>query len=797
MASKQTINKPQSNRVRLVVASSVMLTFISFWRAAAIVLNDLGSSAFYAGGIAEEAVGKAAPWFILGVMLFSFAVRSVYVESCSMFTRGGVYRIVKEALGGTFAKVSVSALMFDYILTGPISGVSAGQYIVGLFNELFRLCVTHHWMTRLVMHPNGAARQLPVDGTSAVIAGVITVYFWWQNTKGIEESSDKALKVMQITSVMVVILLTWGIFSVFHVGANLPPWPTPNNLHFSEDALGFLKHTSFVRTLGLFGVLMAFGHSVLAMSGEESLAQVNREIEHPKLKNLKRAAIVIAIYSFVFTGIGTLLAVMLIPDSVRVPLYRDNLIAGMAMFMVGPLALRIGFRVFVVIVGFLILGGAVNTAIVGSTGVLMRVAEDGVLSDWFRRPQRKYGTSYRIVNLVAGLQMFTIVVSRGDVIMLGEAYAFGVIWSFTFNALAMLVLRWKYKGERGWKVPLNIRIGKTEIPLGLLSVFLVLLTTAIVNLFTKSVATVSGIIFAAGFFVIFSLSERDNKRRHDITTRQMKEHFQLEHQDNVGREALEIRPGAVVVTMRDSAAPFALKWALTHTNTDEQDLVVLAARMMGAGGPEYVSASEQLFSEHEQMLFTKAVSVAESFGKHISLLVVPAGDIFAALVQTANSLDAAAVISGLSTKLTAQEQAYHVGQAWEALPEPKRQFTFYVIKPDGTALSFHIGPHAPTIEPHEVQLVHRLWLNMRRAPHMQDLHHSDILTYALKRIATEFARDKEGTLNELQKCIEETHGRRGLGSIRYEEVDDAGPGYAIQGQRSEEKTKDDAATSTR
>src|SRR3984957_9307875 len=241
--------------------------------------------------------------------------------------------------------------------------------------------------------------------------------------------------------------------------------------------------------------------------------------------------------------------------------------------------------------------------------------------------------------------MLPIMVSRGGVILLGQAYAFGVIWSFTFNALAMLVLRWKYKGERGWKVPLNIRLGKTEVPLGLLSVFLVLLTTAVVNLFTKSVATVSGVIFAGAFFVDFSLSERDNKKRNDLATRQMREHFQLEHQDTVGRESLEIRPGAVVVTMRDSAAPFALKWALTHTNTDEQDLVVLAARMMGAGGPEYVEASEQLFSEHEQMLFTKAVSVAESFGKHISLLVVPAGDIFAALVQTANSLEAAAVIS--------------------------------------------------------------------------------------------------------------------------------------------------------
>ena len=146
MASGSQGFPPQSNRVRLVVATTVMLTFISYWRAAAIVLNDLGSSAFYAGGIAEQAVGKAAPWFILGVMLFSFAVRAVYVESCSMFTRGGVYRVVKEALGGTFAKFSVSALMFDYILTGPISGVAAGQYIAGLINELFSAADIHGWL---------------------------------------------------------------------------------------------------------------------------------------------------------------------------------------------------------------------------------------------------------------------------------------------------------------------------------------------------------------------------------------------------------------------------------------------------------------------------------------------------------------------------------------------------------------------------------------------------------------------------------------------------------------------------
>ncbi|WP_263418822.1 APC family permease [Terriglobus albidus] len=775
MASKPTVTVPQSNRVRLVVASSVMLTFISFWRAAAIVLNDLGSSAFYAGGISEEAVGKSAPWFIIGVMLFSYSVRSVYVESCSMFTRGGVYRIVKEALGSTFAKVSVSALMFDYVLTGPISGVSAGQYIVGMMNDLARLCVEkYHW-------PTWAAPQLNVNYASAGFAVIITIYFWWQNIKGIEESSEKALTIMKITTVMVILLLTWGTVTAVHRGAHLPPLPTPSNLHFSDAALGFLKGTHFAQTLGLFGVLMAFGHSVLAMSGEESLAQVNREIEHPKLKNLKRAAMVIAIYSLLFTGIGSMLAVMIIPDDVRVSVYRDNLIAGMAMYMVGPEFLRLAFRAFVVIVGFLILGGAVNTAIVGSTGVLMRVAEDGVLTDWFRKPHRRFGTSHRIVNLVSGMQLLVIVITRGDVILIGEAYAFGVIWSFTFNALAMLVLRYRFRGERGAKVPLNLHIGRTEIPVGLMSVFCVLLTTAVVNLFTKSVATVSGVIFAVAFFIIFSLSERDNKRRHALAERQMKEHFQLEHSDDIGAEELKIRPGCVLVTMRDAANPYALKWALARTDTDEQDVVVLAARMMGVGGPEYVDASEQLFSEHEQMLFTKAVSVAEGFGKHISLLVVPAGDIFAAIVKTATSLEAAAVVSGLSSKLTAQEQAYHVGQAWETLPEPKRQFTFYVVPQQGEAESFHIGPHAPTIPAEDVQLVHRLWLNLRRNPNMQHLHHSDIVTYALTRLSSEYSKDRDAVVHGLQECIEHTQHHQALGSpARYDSMEGAGPGLSLQ-----------------
>src|SRR5690242_15733680 len=94
IASTQNSSPAESSdrrAARVVVATTVALSFISFWRGAAIVLSDFASSAFYAGGIAEQAIGKGAPWFILAVMLFSFAVRSVYMEGCSMFVRGGVY----------------------------------------------------------------------------------------------------------------------------------------------------------------------------------------------------------------------------------------------------------------------------------------------------------------------------------------------------------------------------------------------------------------------------------------------------------------------------------------------------------------------------------------------------------------------------------------------------------------------------------------------------------------------------------------------------------------------------------
>ena len=729
----------RDGRVRVVVATTVLLSFISFWRAAAIVLADLGSTAFYVGGIVEQAVGKSAPWFILGVMIFSYAVRALYIESSAMFVRGGVYRVVKEAMGGTLAKLSVSALLFDYILTGPISGVSAGSYIAGLVND--------------VLLRSGIQGRIPGEGTAAVIAILITVYFWRRNTRGIHESSDDALTIMKVTTVMVVVLIAWCTLTLVHRGGSLPPLPSRGHIQFSDDALGWLKGTIWP-TFTAIAILVGFGHSILAMSGEESLAQVYREIEVPKVKNLQRAGMVIFIYSLVFTGLVSFFAVAIIPDSVR-PHYYNNLISGLAMHVVGPVSLRLVFQAVVVVVGFLMLAGAVNTAIVGSNGVLNRVSEDGVLTDWFRKPHRRFGTTYRLINTIALLQIVTILISRGNVILLGEAYAFGVVWSFAFNALAVLVLRYKRPDiVRGWKVPLNVRLGGREFPIGVTLIAISLFTAAVINLFTKQTATISGLLFTGGFFVIFMVSERITARQKAVGSGKL-DQFQLTPEPEVGIDALHSRPGAVLVPVRDYNTLAQLDWVVGHTPPD-RDVVVLTIHLLrGPDGSSHELEADELFTDYEQTLFTKVVAIAERHGRGVKLLVLPATNIFDAVAQTAVILKASEIVVGESAVLSSDDQAHQMGQAWDRTPHDRELITQFVVHfADGHVQKFALGAHAPSLTPEDIERIHKLWVDAVKAVG-PNVHHRDIVVAALDSLEAELHSGRERVIERLRRQIRE------------------------------------------
>lgn len=638
--------------------STAMLSFISFWKAASIVLCDFGSSAYYAGGIAMKAFGPAFPWFIMAVMLFAGVMLMVYVESCSMFVRGGVYMVVREAMGKVMAKGTVSALMFDYVITGPISAITAGLYISYLLANLLPL-VDINWQ----VSPN----------TFAMIFGaLVTAYFWLENIKGVEESGENNVKIVGFVALIAGVLLVWSAYTIYLRGFTLPPF----ELNFTPAALGWAREMAWLHPVGVIGLFMAFGHSILALSGLETLAQVYREIEDPKLPNLKKTALTVFIFSILFTGVLTFLAALIIPGDLVATKYADNLLSGLALELEGPYWARLALQSIVVISGGLILIGAINTSFVGANGMLNRVAEDGILHDWFRHLHKKYGTTCRIINLVAITQISIILISRGNIFLLGEAYAFGVIWSLIFNTLALIVLRFKdTETEREWMFPLNLKINRVHVPIGLMLVFTVLLTTGVMNLLTKRIATASGLAFSAVFFLIFQLSERMNEKK-----------IRLFQQDEEAEEKLNLRQEAdintvipelgksrrVLVPVRNPNNLVHLKSVLEHTSADDTDIVVLLAKI--SKSMEFGREQNVVMAEDKELL-RSVVLLAEKYGKTVKPMLVFSNDPFYSIAQVAQAAGVSEIVMGVSGSTGAEVQLEKLAMAWGMLQKPGSSLT--------------------------------------------------------------------------------------------------------------------------
>ena len=583
---------------------------------------------------------------------------------------------------------------------------------------------------------------------------LVTGYFWRSNIRGVHESSGHALRIMQITTVMVVMMLIWCVITLLmkdHV--SLPPAPIPSNLKWGHGAQGWLEGTIWMKISGV-ALLVAFGHSLLAMSGFETLAQVYREIGYPKLKNLRITANIVCIYALISTGLVSLFAVMIIPDNVRL-IFKDNLLGGLTNYLVGPPILTFAFHVFVVIVGALILSGAVNASIIGANGVLNRVAEDGVLLDWFRRPHQRFGTTFNIINLIAILQAATIVGSQGDVLLLGEAYAFGVTWSFFLKGLGVLALRFQRKDQE-YKFPVNLTVGSVELPIGLGATVLMLFLVALANLFSKEIATIYGVSFTLLLTAIFMISERINrgnkgKKDHNL------EQFNLEHESQVEQDAVHVRPGCVLVAVRGYGQMDHLKRVLEKTNLRRHDIVVMSVRPI-AGSGEYELSQDQIFTSYEQELFSHVVSMAEKEGKHVELLVVPGLDPFDAMVQTAAKLQCSRLVTGVSATMVSDELARRIGQSWQRLPDPKHAFSLEIIKPDRPSKFVNLGPHPPRLWPEDVDRVHEIWLELSEKLGLgSNLHHRDIVGVALRRMEA----DLQG--EDRLKIVEEMKREMGKG----------------------------------
>jgi hypothetical protein len=362
-----------------------------------------------------------------------------------------------------------------------------------------------------------------------------------------------------------------------------------------------------------------------------------------------------------FTGVNSLFASMIVPQNELIGKYNDNALSGLAMHQAGPQWILLILQGFVVIVGFIVLSGAVNTAFIGANSVLNRVAEDGVLHEWFRKPHKKFGTTYRIINLLAILQIIIIIASRGDVFLIGEAYAFGVVWSFVMKAFSMIVLRYKDKTKREWRVGLNFKIGNKEIPVGLTLIFLVLLALGTINLFTKPFATVGGISFTIILYFIFGISEKAN-RKLVLERSPSLEKFNVNMLDSlatVKNGSSNLYRKLVAVSAPDRL--YHLQNCLHDSGVDDEDIIVMKAKKMT--GIENMLVDNYI-GLHEEELFTKVIQIAEKEGKSVRPIVIPTNNVGYAIAETASELNAKEVYIGISEKYPPEYQLEQFALFW-------------------------------------------------------------------------------------------------------------------------------------
>lgn len=668
MEDNNTNTQKNSKVKSVVVISTAMLTFITFWKAAAIVLCDFGSSAFYAGGIAYNAFGPAFPWYILGVSFFSGLLLMMYLESCSMFTRSGVFPVVSAGLGEKAAQLAASALLFDMALTGPISGLSAGNYLIGLINSTLAT-----FKIDFALNP---------EMFSMIFAAAVVIYFWYQNVKGIEDSSEKSAKIIKLSLIICGILFLWsGITLALRGTITLPPLKP----QLTKEAMGWAANIPFMHKVGYFGVLIALGHSVLALSGLETLAQVFRELEYPKIQNLKKTAMIIFVFAVVFTGGLTFLASVIIAPQ-DMAKYSDNLISGLAMSLTGPTILKLILQAAVVFAGGLMLCGAVNTSIIGANGTMNRIAEAGILTDWFRKIHKRYGTTYHIINTICITQLIVIFLSRGKVYLIGQAYAFGVLWSFVFEMVSIVVLRFtKREQKREFKMPFNIKFDHFYIPLGAIVVGAIVVSLAGINLLTKKVATISGVSFGLILFTIFYISSRLNAKKANIMFEEGPREKLNETQVPELSAALANLPYKenILVTVKDANKLYHLEKVLTDLKDTEVNIIVLYARPLDNWN---AGKDREAVSIDYKELFTQVILKAENFGRQVHPIMVNSNDFFAAAAQTAYTAKAQKIVMGVSGTYGANEQMEYMVMAWAALPQ-KYPITAEILWP-GREVSF-------------------------------------------------------------------------------------------------------------
>jgi magnesium transporter len=703
-------------RIRVVLASGALVSYVSVWRATARGLVELGAPAFFIAGASWAALGPAAPWFVLTAVALGAAMRAADVEARALFVPGGLYGSVRETLGGVAAKVAAAALLVERLLLGPLAALVAGHYVAAIAGAV-------------------AGRQLSGAGvSSATLANGVAVALlgavWWLQRQGRVVPDRAVSRAIGLVVCFLALVVLWG-----GATAATGRW-LPESLPLPSGATPLL-------TVVLLAA--AAGHALSALGSVDTLDHVALDLERPRIRNLQRAGRMTGMFGLVITAPLAFLFVGLIPAA-EANAWAQAPLAGLALQLAGPAWLRIGLFTVAAAAACVFLAATVRSASAGTHGVLARLVDEGVLGGEFRRPHHRFGTPFHLIDATAAAQVAVVVISggQGQIFWLAHVYAAGAIGSAILKTTALLKFRFLRPGKRPYRVPLNFSLGKREWPVGLLVLGALLAVPAAGLAIVLDPPSVAGALLIVVLTGLFASSERALAAGSGAVSAALDE-FQLLPSGDADLRQVEARPGNFLVPVRKPHAMTHLEAALRAAG--DRDVVAMTVRLVGQDVPDD-PAVDQAATDEERKLLSAVVALAERERRAVRLLIVPGVNVFDSVIETAVRLESAEIHVGESETLSADDQARRLGEAWERASKPKSSggLRLVVHHPSGGVAAYPIGAHAPTLQPEDFADIHRLWLDVANAvgPHV---HHRDVVRAALKLMENELSGpDREAAL---------------------------------------------------
>jgi len=691
-------------QVRVVFSATPLLSYVSVWRAAALAVAELGAAVFFIPGVVQIAAGDLAPWLILAACAFSVLVRAVDLESWALFIPGGSIGRIEQALGSRAARAAAAARFTERLLLAALACVVAGHYGSGVAVTV----ISRSRLTGFVT---------PEDVASLLAIGALGL-LWIRARSNLALSADTIAKGVWIGIAVLLTTALWGAITWMRRPIGLAPLsslvPAP---------------VTFASLFALFiTCLRGFAMALPVVGSGDALARAAHELPPPRVVAVRRTARLVLL----FTLFGTTLLSFLFLALVRLDFPRpwtDVPLAAIAQHLAGPGWLRDLLSLLIVGAALALLIPAARAALIDGEQTVRKLAGDGVLPARLASLHPRFGTPAHAIDVTAAAVVAVMLASSGRVQWLTQAYALAIACTTTFKIAALVRLREKRPGPRPYRAPFNVRLGRREVPVGLLAtgvVFIVAAASLVLAGDVPAVAT-GGLILALA--TVFNAPSRRAEARGEAEDL---DPFELLPSSDLSLGHVQARPGGLLVPVRN---PYSLSHvAAAFQAAGDRDVVVMTARLVGVDTDELVSGETEP-TPSERYLLSKVIALAERFGRLARLIIVPSHNVFDAVVATALKLKSSEVYVGESTSLSAEEQARSLGEAWERAEKPDTQSDIRLVihHPSGRADAYHLGAHPPSLTPGDLDLIHRVWLDAAKAIGSH-VHHHDVVRAALTQM---------------------------------------------------------------